>query len=360
MHETSHHLGPAGLTDALLHDKAGTENRTNGGKAMKAAVCRTYGGPEAVRIEEMADPICKPKEVLIRVVATTVSSADARIRGARFPAGFSLLARAFLGLTGPRKPILGTELSGVVEAVGADVTRYRPGDRVLAFSGVGMGCHAELKTMPERGAIARIPAGVTFEEAAAISFGGTSALHFLRDVAKVQPGERVLVNGASGAVGSAAVQMARFFGAHVTGVCSSANAGLVRGIGADAVIDYTTTDLAASGERWDVILDTVGNLSFKRSRHLLNRSGRLMLAVGSLGDLLKGPVQSMTSGFKVSGGPAAERAEDVAALCRLVEMEAYNPIIDSHYALDRIADAHARVDSNRKVGSVVVTMGNGD
>jgi NADPH:quinone reductase-like Zn-dependent oxidoreductase len=323
---------------------------------MKAAICKAYGGPDVVQLLDVPDPVAKPDEVLIRVVATTVSSADARVRGARFPSGFSLLARLFLGLTGPRNQILGTELSGVVEAVGANVTRYRPGDQVFAFSGAGMGCHAELKAMPEDGVMALMPAGVTFEEAAAISFGGTTALHFLRDVGKVQRGERVLVNGASGAVGSAAVQLARHFGAHVTGVCSAANADLVRALGADAMIDYKAADFARSGTRWDIILDTVGNVSFVRCRNSLNKNGRLLLAVGELGDLLKAPFQSMTSGIKVAGGPASERAEDIVELKRLLETGAYKPVIDSRFAFDRISEAHARVDSERKVGSVVVTM----
>lgn len=323
---------------------------------MKAAVCKAYGGPDVVQLADVPDPVANPNEVLIRVVATTVSSGDARVRGARFPSGFSLLARLFFGLTAPRKQILGTELAGVVEAIGANVTRYRPGDQVFAFSGAGMGCHAELKVVPENGVMALMPADVTFEEAAAISFGGTTALHFLRDVGKVQRGERVLVNGASGTVGSAAVQIARHFGAHVTGVCSTANADLVRALGADAVIDYKAADFARSGTRWDVILDTVGNVSFVRSRNVLNKNGRLLLAVGGLGDLLKAPFQSMTSGLKVAGGPAPERAEDIVELKRLCEIGAYKPVIDSCFAFDRISEAHARVDSQRKVGSVVVTM----
>lgn len=323
---------------------------------MKAAVCKAYGGPDVVQLTDVPDPVAKPGEVLIRVVATTVSSGDARVRGARFPPGFSLLARLFLGVTAPRNPILGTELSGVVEAVGANVTRYRPGDQVFAFSGARMGCHAELKVMPEDGVIALMPASVTFEEAAAISFGGTTALHFLRDVGKVQPRERVLVNGASGAVGSAALQLARHFGAHVTGVCSAANVDAVRALGADAVIDYKTVDFARSGARWDVIFDTVGNVSFARCRNALNKNGRLLLAVGGLGDLLKAPFQSMASGLKVAGGPAPERAEDILELKRLCEIGVYKPVIDSRFAFDRISEAHARVDSERKVGSVIVTM----
>lgn len=323
---------------------------------MRAAVCTAYGGPDVVRVLDVPAPVAKPDEVLIRVHATTVASGDARVRGARFPAGFGLLARLFLGLTRPRQPILGTELAGIVEAVGASVKRYRPGDAVFAFSGIGMGCHAELKAMPEDGAIAPLPAGFTFEEAAAISFGGTTALYFLRDVGKVQRRERVLVNGASGSVGSAAVQLARHFGAHVTGVCSAANADLVRSLGADDVIDYTRADFATSGARWDIILDAVGNAPFARARQALNEKGRLLSIVGGLGDLLKAPLQSMTSGLKVAGGSAPERAEDIAELARLCAAGVFRPVIDSRYPLDRIAEAHARADSERKVGSVVVTL----
>ena len=326
---------------------------------MKAAVCAAYGGPDVVQVREIPAPLAKPGEIVIRVLATTVSSADARVRGARFPAGFALPARLFLGLTRPRTPILGTELAGVVEAVGTKVTRYRPGDKVFAFSGVGMGCHAEFKAMPEDGPIAPMPAGFTFEEAASISFGGTTALYFLRDVAGVQPGERVLVNGASGAVGSAAVQLARHFGAHVTGVCSAANAGLARSLGADEVIDYAVADFAASGARWDIILDSVGNASFARCRNALTEKGRLLLLVAGLGELLKSPLQSRASGLKVAGGPAPERAQDLATLKALCEAGAFKTVIDSHFPLDRIADAHARADSQRKVGSVVVTIGQG-
>jgi NADPH:quinone reductase-like Zn-dependent oxidoreductase len=324
---------------------------------MKAAVCTAYGGPDVVRVIETASPGVEPNEVLIRVLATTVASGDARIRGARFPAGFWLPARLFLGLTKPRTPILGMELAGVVEAVGSRVTRYRPGDRVFAFSGVSMGCHAEFKAMPEDGAMTAIPAGFSFDQAAAISFGGTTALYFLRDVAKVQRGERVLINGASGAVGSAAVQLARHFGAHVTGVCSAANTGLVRSLGADEVIDYAVADFATSGARWDIILDTVGNASFARCRNALAKKGRLLLLVAGLGDLLKAPIQSMMSGLKVSGGAAPERAEDIAELGRLCEEGAYRPVVDNRYPLNRIAEAHAHADSGRKLGSVVVTLG---
>lgn len=323
---------------------------------MRAAICERYGGPGVVQIREVPQPQPKPGEVLIRIVATTVSSGDARIRGARFPAGFAILARLALGLRGPRKPVLGTECAGIVEAVGAAVTRFRPGDEVFAFPGIGMGCHAAFRTMPESGAIARKPAAFSFEQAAAISFGGTTALHFLRDIAKVQRGERVLVNGASGAVGSACVQLARHFGAEVTGVCSAENADLVRSLGATGVIDYAAADFASDGARYDIIADTVGNATFERCRPALAEGGRLLLLAGSLGELLMAPLQSRRSGFKVAGGPAPEHPQDIATLASLCETGAFNPVIDEVMPFERIADAHARVDSGRKVGSVVLTF----
>jgi NADPH:quinone reductase-like Zn-dependent oxidoreductase len=323
---------------------------------MKAAICEAYGGPEVVRVREVARPVAKANEVLIRVHATTVSSGDARMRASRFPGGFWLPARLMLGLTRPRQPILGTELAGVIEAVGADVTRFRVGEAVFAFSGARFGGHAEFKTMKEDAALALKPTGLSFAEAAAISFGGATALHFLRTVGRVRRGERVLVNGASGAVGAAAVQLARHFGARVTGVCSAANVALVRSLGAAEAIDYNQTDFAASGERWDIIFDAVGNAPFARCRRVLADQGRLLLLAGGLGELLKAPFQSLSSGRKVAGGPAPERAQDLAVLKELCESGAYRPVIGSRYPFERIAEAHALVDSGRKVGSMVVTL----
>jgi NADPH:quinone reductase-like Zn-dependent oxidoreductase len=313
-----------------------------------------------VDVGEVETPRLMPGEVLIRVVATTVTSADARVRGSDFPPGFWLLARMFFGLTRPRQPILGTELAGVVEEVGRSVTRFRPGDRVFAFNGAGMGCHAEFKVMRETGPIQPMPTGASFEEAAALSFGGTTALYFLRDLARVQRGERVLINGASGAVGSAAVQFAHHFGAHVTGSCSEANAGLVRQLGANAVIDYRTENFATRGESWDIILDAVGTLSFSQCQPVLTRKGRMILVAGGLGALIMAPLQSLISGLKVIGGTAPERLEDLAELKRLYEAGVFKPVIDGIYPLERIADGHARVDTGRKVGSVVVLVGSRD
>lgn len=323
---------------------------------MLAAICTAYGAPDVVQLREVETPVPKDKEVLIRIHATTVSSGDCRLRGANFPTGFGPMVRLIFGLSRPRQPILGTECSGVIEAIGAGVTRFRPGDAVIAFGGAGFRCHAQYRAMREDGALVAKPAGLGFEEAAAIAFGGTTALHFLRGPGRLKRGERLLVNGASGCVGVAALQLAKHFGAHATAVCSDARSGLVRSLGADAVIDYGSVDFAASGERWDVIIDTVGNAPFARVRNALNENGRLLLVAAGLPDLLKAPFQSMKGSRKVAGGPAPERAEDLALLAELCAAGTVRPVIDSTYPLARIADAHARVETGRKTGSVVVTV----
>lgn len=323
---------------------------------MKAAVATAYGGPDVVEIRDLPMPVPRSEEVLIRVVAATVTSADARVRAARFPSGFHLLARLFFGIRRPRRPILGSEAAGVVEAVGDGVTGFKTGDAVFVFNGAAMGCHAEFIAIPENGPLAKIPDGFSFDEAAAIGFGGTTALYFLRDVAKLQSGERVLINGASGAVGSAAVQLARHFGAHVMGVCSAANADFVRGLGADVVIDYEAEDFTQRDERWDVIVDTVGNAPFRRSRPVLNRNGRLLLVVAGLGDLLLAPLQGWMSGCRIHGGGAPDRAEDIVALQTLCASGAFRPAVSQRYSLAEIREAYAAVDTGRKVGNIVLSF----
>lgn len=224
---------------------------------MKAIVCTGYGSPDVLRLEEVETPVPEDNEVLIRVYATTVSSADCRVRSLNMPTGFGLLTRAMFGVFKPRQPILGTDLAGGIESVGPDVTQFREGDRVFAFSDASMGCHAEYKCMPADGAVARKPENLTFAEAAALSFGGTTALEFFR-WGTLEQGEHVLVNGASGSVGTAAVQLAKYFGADVTGVCSTGNLELVTSIGADRVIDYTEEDVTDHVDVYDVIVDTAG------------------------------------------------------------------------------------------------------
>src|SRR5688572_13894199 len=216
---------------------------------MKAIVYSRYGSPDVLEVKELPKPVPGDKEVLIKVLATTVTAGDWRVRSLDVPTGFGLLARLALGISKPRQPILGTELSGEIEAVGKDVTRFKAGDQVFAFSDLRMGCHVEWKCMPEDGAVVAKPANLSHEEAATLCFGGTTALAYLRK-AKIRRGDRVLVNGASGGVGTAAVQLAKHFGAHVTGVCSGGNFELVRSLGADALIDYTRQDFTENGETY--------------------------------------------------------------------------------------------------------------
>jgi len=228
---------------------------------MQAVVYHRYRPPGVVTLSDVPKPVPAPNEVLIRIHATTVSTGDWRARSLQMPPGFGLLGRLVFGLLGPRQPILGTELSGIIEAVGSSVTKFKAGDEVFAFPGEAYGCHAEYRTMGEDGPIALKPASLSHPEAASLSFGGITALGFLRDKGGIKSGDKVLVVGASGAVGSAAVQLARHFGATVTGVCSAGNSELVRSLGAVRVIDYRTVDFATSGETWDIILDTTGTVT---------------------------------------------------------------------------------------------------
>jgi NADPH:quinone reductase-like Zn-dependent oxidoreductase len=323
---------------------------------MKAAICSAYGGPEVVQLREVERPRLRHDEYLIRVRASTVSSGDCRLRAANFPDGFGLVARMLFGLTRPNQPILGTECAGVIEEVGRAARQFKPGDEVIAHNGARFGCHAELVAIRVSRAIVAKPAGMTFAQGAAISFGGLTALHFLRGPGRLQRGERVLVNGASSCVGVAAVQLARHFGAHVTGVCSGAKVELVRSLGADAVIDYQSADFANTDERWDVIVDTAGTAPFARVRNVLTPKGRLLLVAASLPQLLQGPFQGIANGVSISGGATAERSEDLALLADLCRSGAVRPVIDCTFPLERIADAYRRADTGRKSGSIVVRV----
>lgn len=325
---------------------------------MKAVVATKYGSPDVLRISDVEKPTPRAHELLIQVYATTVTSGDWRVRSLDVPTGFGLLSRMMFGVFRPRQPILGTELAGVIAAVGDDVTRFAVGDAVFAYSDASMGAHAEYTVMPEEGAVAPKPASLTFEEAAALSFGGTTALQFLRR-GKIQRGDAVLVNGASGSVGTAAVQLARHFGAQVTGVCSTRNLDLVKSLGAGTVIDYTKEDVAETGEQYDLIVDTAGTMPFSRSKHLLKEGGRLLLVLGSLPSMLQIPWVSLTSDKRVIAGPATGSAEDLQFLAELAEAGAFRPVIGRRYPFERIAEAHAYVDTGHKKGNVVVTLESG-
>ncbi|HEY5637499.1 MAG TPA: NAD(P)-dependent alcohol dehydrogenase [Burkholderiales bacterium] len=322
---------------------------------MKAALYEKYGPPEVVHLRDLPKPEPKDNEVLIKIHATTVTSGDWRVRSLEMPPGFAPLARLGLGITKPRQPILGSELAGTIEAVGKDVTKFKIGDTVIAFSGVRLGCHAEYKTLKETAAIVRKPDNLPFDEAAALAFAGTTALDFFRR-GKLKRGEEVLINGASGAVGLAAVQLATLAGAHVTGVCSGANANLVMDHGAHHAMDYTQQDFTQAGDTWDLIVDTAGTAPWSRSKNALREHGRLLQVLGSLGDLLRMPWVAMTSNKRIIAGPAAERLEDLQHLVGLAEKGEFRAVIDRRYPLDRIVEAHRYVDTGRKKGSVVINV----
>jgi NADPH:quinone reductase-like Zn-dependent oxidoreductase len=322
---------------------------------MKAIVYERYGPPDVLELKDVAKPTPRDNELLIKTRATTVTSGDWRARSLEMPAGFGFMGRLVFGVSRPRQPVLGTELAGDIESVGKNVTEFRVGDQVFAFAGARMGCYAEYKCMPEDGAVALKPANLSYDEAAAISFGGTTALGFFRR-GKLQSGERVLVNGASGGVGTAAVQLARHFGANVTGVCSTENVELVRSLGANSVIDYRNADFTENGETYDVIVDTAGTAPFSRSKGSLKDGGRLLLVLGGLPDLLRAPWVSMTSSKKVVAGPAAVRPEDLRFLADLAKEGKFRPVIDRRYPFEQIVEAHRYVDTGRKKGNVIITL----
>ncbi|MEO9230430.1 MAG: NAD(P)-dependent alcohol dehydrogenase [Devosia sp.] len=323
---------------------------------MKAIVYHRYGPPDVLTLADVPKPVPRSNEVLVRIYATTVTSGDWRARSLQLPAGFGFMARPVFGFFRPRQPILGTELAGVIEAVGSAVTQFRIGDEVFAFTGAKMGCHAEYRAIAEDGLIALKPAGLSFEEAAALSFGGTTALSFLQGKGGIKSGDNVLIVGASGSVGSAAVQIARHFGATVTGVCSTTNLELVGSLGADEVIDYTAVDFATTGETYDIILDTTGTTPLSRVDGSLRPGGRLLLALSTMAQALGLERPSKDSGKKVIAGVAAVVSEDLHMLADLAEAGEFLPVLDRSYPLENAAEAHAYVDKRRKRGNVVLTI----
>ncbi len=322
---------------------------------MKAVFVTRYGPPEVVEFREVRTPAPGAGEVRIRVLAAAVTAADWRLRSGILPRGFGVLSGIALGFGGPRKGILGTDAAGVIDAVGAGVTRFRIGDAVLAFPGIAMGGHAEFLVMSAAGCVAPKPANLSFEGAAALPFGGMTALDFLRR-GQVQVGERVLVNGASGNVGSAAVQLSKDLGAHVTAVCSAANAALVRSLGADEVIDYTTCDFAAGKERYDVVLDSVGNAPYGRVKRVLASRGRLLAVFADLPAMLGAAFVGGKKSHRVIAGPASERVEDLIRLTALAAQGKFRPVIDRRLPFERIVEAYRVVDSGRKKGSVILWL----
>ena len=324
---------------------------------MKAAVYTRYGPPDVLEIKDVEKPIPGDHQVLVRIHATTVCAADWRLRKAD-----PVLTRFMNGLWRPKKiHVLGIEFAGRIESVGRTVTRFREGDEVFGATGFKFGAHAEYVCVPADGVIEMKPANMTLEEAAAVFFGAVSALHFLRK-AGIRAGQKVLVYGASGSVGVFAVQLAKHFGAHVTGVCSTRNVELVRSLGADEVVDYTKEDFSRAGRVYDIVCDTVGKSGFSRSLKSLVRGGAYVLIGYSgqlpsfLGGLVRGMWASATGAARVIGGVAHAAAGDVTFLKGLIEAGTLRTVIDRRYSLDEIAEAHRYAEAGHKRGHVVIVL----
>ena len=324
---------------------------------MKAIVCTKYGPPDVLQLKEVEKPIPKDNEVLIKIFATTVSSGDMRIRSAKVPPLFWLPMRLAMGFRGPRKKILGMELAGEIESIGKDVKLFKESDQVFGSTyGTRSGAYAEYGCLSEDAVLATKPANMTYEEAASVFFGGHTALHFLRK-GNIQSGQKVLIYGASGSLGTSAVQLAKYFGAEVTGVCSTTNLELVKSLGADKVIDYTKEDFTKSSQTYDIIFDTVGKSPFSGCVKSLKKKGFYLRAVNlALSNIVQGLWTSMTSSKKVIGGIASEKTEDLIFIKELIEAGKIKAVIDRRYPLEQIVEAHRYVDQGHKKGNVVITV----
>ncbi|MBL4613384.1 MAG: NAD(P)-dependent alcohol dehydrogenase [Magnetovibrio sp.] len=323
---------------------------------MKAIVYARYGAPDVLELQEVAKPTPKDNEIVVKVKATTVTLVDCAFRQ-----GTPFVARLYTGLLRPKKGVLGTELSGEVESVGGDVTRFKVGDQIFAATD-GFDAHAEFICLPEDGAVEFKPSNLSFEESAAICNGALTALPFLRDQANLQRGQKILINGASGSIGTFAVQLAKYFGAHVTGVCSGANVELVKSLGADQVIDYSQDDFTRNTQAYDVIFDTVGKSSFSRCKGALIGKGIYLSTVMALGTMMQMVWTSMVGGkrakFAATGlRSASDQAKDLKFLKTLLEDGKIKPVIDKTYELADMAVAHLYVETGHKKGNVVITMG---
>jgi NADPH:quinone reductase-like Zn-dependent oxidoreductase len=323
---------------------------------MRAVVCTAYGDPDVLEPREIAKPTPSDHQVRIKVFATTATAACGMMRRAD-----SVMARLILGLRRPRAryQVMGIELAGEIDQVGRKVTRFRPGQRVFGFAGFSAGAYAQFCCVPEGASLEIMPAKLSFEEAASLVDGATTALYFLRDRAGIRAGDRVLVIGASGSIGTAAIQLARHFGAEVTGVCSGSNADLVTSLGARRVIDYTTEDFVQRGETYDIVFDAVGKSSYARCRRVLARGGRYLVTVGGLPHYLLDAWSRLFGSKKFVYGMSIDKRNALRLVAELSEAGRLEPVVDRRYDLDQMADAHGYVDTGRKRGNVVVSVRHG-
>lgn len=325
---------------------------------MKAMVCTRYGPADVLQLQDVEKPQTKDHEILVRIHATSVTAADYRIRGLNVPFGFGVLMRLALGFHKPRNAVLGLNFSGVVEAIGRRVKRFEIGERVFGTTGMKFGAYAEYLAVSETSTVLPIPDNVTFSQAAAFPFGALTALYFLRDKAHIKQGQKVLVYGASGSVGTAAVQLAHYFGAEVTGVCSTANVALVKSIGAKYVIDYTKEDCLIPDDTFNIVFDTVGKAPFLDTYKKLRPDGKYLLAVASL------PMQcalffvSLFNSKKIFSGVSGESLDDLAFLTELLASGSMTPVIDTEYVFEDLPLAHAYAEKGHKKGSVVIRLQN--
>lgn len=324
---------------------------------MKAILHTKYGPPDELQLKEVAKPIPKDNEVLIKIHATTVTTSDCNVRNFTFvPKSFMFFARIMFGFKKPKINILGIDLAGEIEAVGKDVKRFKIGDQIFGSPGTNFGAHAEYICVSEDGALVIKPSNMTYEEAAAISLAGNTALFFIRDLAKIQAGQKILIHGASGAIGTYAVQLAKYFGAEVTGVCSATNVEMVKSLGAVKVIDYTKEDFTKNDETFDVIFDVVGKTTFSECKGLLKQKGIYLENMLELKDMLKMMWTSVIGGKKIKGGVSKESVENLNFFLELIESGKLKPVIDRSYPLEQTAEAFQYVEQGHKKGNVIITV----
>jgi len=324
---------------------------------MKAILHTEYGPPDELQLKEVEKPVPKEDEVLIKIHATTVTTSDCNARNLTFvPKLFLLPVRMQLGLIKPKNNMLGFDLAGEIEAVGKDVTRFKIGDQIFGTTEPAYGAHAEYICLPEDGVLTSKPANMTYEEAATIPVIANTALHFIRDLGNIQAGQKVLINGASGGIGTFAVQLAKYYGAEVTGVCSTKNLEMVKSLGADKVIDYTKEDFTKTGQTYDVIFDAVGKSSFSRCKSSLNKEGIYLVTVPKLAALLQMLWTSRIGGKKVKMEGAPAKVENLLFLKELIEAGKLKTVIDRRYPLEQTAEAFRYVEKGHKKGNVVITV----